>query len=93
MNRFDEVLLRCHDRVDRLVGFGGLVEHGRVLFDRSRLRRRSRNDADRLKKYLARYGLDFPAVHDGADPLIEQKSGSPGGAYRSEVRDEPWAIV
>ena len=37
---------------------------GRRLFDVSRLERRSRNDADRLKKYLARFGLNWAAVND-----------------------------
>ncbi len=32
---------------------------GRVLFAASRARRTSRNDADRLRKYLARFGLSF----------------------------------
>lgn len=35
---------------------------GRVLFDRSLARRRSVNDADRLRKYLARFGLDWATV-------------------------------
>jgi transcriptional regulatory protein RtcR len=33
-----------------------------VLFDRSRARKQSVNDADRLRKYLARFGLDWQAV-------------------------------
>ena len=36
---------------------------GRVLFSRSLARRTTRNDADRLRKYLARFGLDFEAIH------------------------------
>ena len=35
---------------------------GRSLFSVSRERRTTRNDADRLKKYLARFGLDWAAV-------------------------------
>jgi transcriptional regulatory protein RtcR len=35
---------------------------GRALFAESRKRKASSNDADRLKKYLARFGLSFPAV-------------------------------
>lgn len=39
-----------------------LSEAGRTLFAASRARRASRNDADRLRKYLARFGLDWEAV-------------------------------
>ena len=35
---------------------------GRILFDQSRQRRRSTNDADRLRKYLARFGLEFSRI-------------------------------
>jgi transcriptional regulatory protein RtcR len=38
---------------------GSLSEAGRRLFAASRERRASTNDADRLRKYLARFGLDF----------------------------------
>ena len=36
-----------------------LSEAGRALFAASRARRSSSNDADRLRKYLARFGLDW----------------------------------
>lgn len=36
-----------------------LSEAGRLLFSVSRSRRRSANDADRLRKYLARFGLSW----------------------------------
>ncbi|PIE24720.1 MAG: transcriptional regulator [Planctomycetota bacterium] len=39
-----------------------LSEAGRTLFQASRLRKKSGNDADRLRKYLARFGLDFAAL-------------------------------
>jgi transcriptional regulatory protein RtcR len=35
---------------------------GRALFARSRAQRTTRNDADRLRKYLARFGLDFESI-------------------------------
>lgn len=35
---------------------------GRALFDRSRARKQSVNDADRLRKYLARFGLEWSGV-------------------------------
>jgi transcriptional regulatory protein RtcR len=39
-----------------------LSDAGRRLFDKSRLQRTVVNDADRLRKYLGRYGLDWDAV-------------------------------
>jgi len=39
-----------------------LSEAGRTLFAKSRVRRSSVNDADRLRKYLARFGLDWETV-------------------------------
>jgi transcriptional regulatory protein RtcR len=41
-----------------------LSEAGRTLFSASRSRRSSSNDADRLRKYLQRYGLDWAAMQD-----------------------------
>jgi len=39
-----------------------LSEAGRTLFAASRQQRTSTNDADRLRKYLAKFGLDWAAV-------------------------------
>ena len=39
-----------------------LAEAGRVLFAASRARRRTQNDSDRLRKYLAKFGLDWQAI-------------------------------
>ena len=39
-----------------------LAEAGRALFAVSRLKRGSLNDSDRLKKYLARFGLDWEGI-------------------------------
>ncbi|WP_206524226.1 RNA repair transcriptional activator RtcR [Lujinxingia sediminis] len=39
-----------------------LSEAGRELFAHSRTLRKSRNDADRLRKYLQKFGLDFDAI-------------------------------
>lgn len=44
-----------------------LSEAGRKLFSASRQRKGSANDADRLRKYLARYGLDWRAI-SGVSP-------------------------
>jgi transcriptional regulatory protein RtcR len=60
---FDRVQLAETIRVCR--GSRSLSEAGRTLFAASRLRRSSANDADRLKKYLARFGLDWAGVSAG----------------------------
>jgi transcriptional regulatory protein RtcR len=39
-----------------------LSEAGRVLFDASRGRKTTANDADRLRKYLARFGLEWSQI-------------------------------
>ncbi|MEO0463777.1 MAG: RNA repair transcriptional activator RtcR [Pseudomonadota bacterium] len=39
-----------------------LSEAGRSLFARSREQRKSTNDADRLRKYLAKFGLDWAQI-------------------------------
>ena len=39
-----------------------ISEAGRQLFDHSRTQKATPNDADRLRKYLARFGLDWAAV-------------------------------
>ena len=57
---FDRVQLAETIRVCR--ASRSLSEAGRTLFAASRLRRSSANDADRLRKYLARFGLDWAAV-------------------------------
>jgi transcriptional regulatory protein RtcR len=45
---------------------GSLSAAGRTLFAASRAQKTSANDADRLRKYLARFGLDWQAVADGS---------------------------
>lgn len=63
IDRFDRVQLALAIRVCQ--GAPTLSEAGRRLFDRSRERRASVNDADRLRKYLARYGLTFEGLRGG----------------------------
>ncbi len=60
LDRFDRVQLA--DVLHVCAESATLSEAGRTLFAASRARRRSRNDADRLRKYLARFGLSFEAV-------------------------------
>ena len=43
-----------------------LAEAGRQLFAVSMGKKRSTNDTDRLRKYLARFGLDWQAIHGRA---------------------------
>src|SRR5690606_3961836 len=59
------------DRVDRVQLADGLAvcrqsrstaDAGRVLFAQSRAKKQSVNDADRLRKYLARFGLSWADV-------------------------------
>ena len=57
---FDRVQLAETIRVCRTSR--SLSEAGRTLFAASRARRSSANDADRLRKYLARFGLDWATV-------------------------------
>ena len=59
---FDRVQLAEAIRVCR--SSRSLSEAGRTLFAVSRLRRTSANDADRLRKYLGRFGLDWSIVRD-----------------------------
>ncbi|WP_157217141.1 RNA repair transcriptional activator RtcR [Flavisphingomonas formosensis] len=57
---FDRVQLAETIRVCR--ASRSLSEAGRALFAVSLARRTSANDADRLRKYLARFDLDWPAL-------------------------------
>ena len=43
-----------------------LSDAGRTLFAVSRAQRSSTNDADRLRKYLARFDLDWERVRSAA---------------------------
>jgi transcriptional regulatory protein RtcR len=60
---FDRVQLEEVVRVCRRSR--SLSEAGRALFRASRARRSSSNDADRLRKYLQRYGLDWSLIANG----------------------------
>ena len=54
--QLEDVLAVC--RVSRT-----LSEAGRVLFAESRKKKESSNDTDRVRKYLARFGLELADVH------------------------------
>ncbi len=64
LDRFDRVQLA--DVLQVCSRATSLSEAGRTLFAESRKRKKSSNDADRLRKYLARYDLDFGDVQNSA---------------------------
>lgn len=64
LDRFDRLQLEAVIRICRQSR--SLSDAGRQLFDQSRLQRSVVNDADRLRKYLQRFGLDWEAVSGGA---------------------------
>jgi transcriptional regulatory protein RtcR len=62
LDRFDkaqlaEVVLACREA-------SSLSEAGRLLFAVSRTQKKTSNDADRLRKYLARFELDYQKIKD-----------------------------
>jgi transcriptional regulatory protein RtcR len=60
IDRFDQVQLEEVVRTCRSAR--SLSDAGRILFAASRAARRTTNDADRLRKYLARFGLSLQAI-------------------------------
>jgi transcriptional regulatory protein RtcR len=60
LDRFDRVQLA--DVLTVCAASPSLSAAGRTLFAASRQDKRSHNDADRLRKYLARFGLRFEAI-------------------------------
>jgi transcriptional regulatory protein RtcR len=62
LDRFDRVQLE--DVLHACRSATSLSSAGRLLFDRSRERKRSANDADRLRKYLARFDLDWSGLKE-----------------------------
>ena len=60
LDAFDVPQLACVIRLCR--SSSTLSEAGRRLFASSRLTKATSNDADRLRKYLARFGLDWRGV-------------------------------
>ncbi|NVJ03308.1 sigma 54-interacting transcriptional regulator [Myxococcus sp. AM009] len=60
LDRFDRVQLA--DVLSACRASRSLSDAGRVLFAQSRAQKKSVNDADRLKKYLARFGLTWADV-------------------------------
>ncbi|HEY3445242.1 MAG TPA: RNA repair transcriptional activator RtcR [Myxococcales bacterium] len=66
LDLFDQVQLAAVLQVCRTSA--SMSEAGRTLFARSRQAKTSSNDADRLRKYLARFGYDWAAASSGRPP-------------------------
>ena len=66
LDRFERVQLA--DALDVCRQSRTLSEAGRILFAASRERRKQANDADRLRKYLRRFGLQWSEVEQAAQP-------------------------
>jgi transcriptional regulatory protein RtcR len=66
LDLFDRLQLESVLRVARRCR--SLSEAGRALFARSRDRKAAPNDADRLRKYLARFGVRWEQIRPAADP-------------------------
>ncbi|MFZ4575773.1 MAG: RNA repair transcriptional activator RtcR [Phycisphaerales bacterium] len=66
LDRFDRVQLAEVLRV--CANARSLSEAGRELFAASRAKKSTTNDADRLRKYLARFGLDFDQARTSSTP-------------------------
>ncbi|MDO5086268.1 MAG: RNA repair transcriptional activator RtcR [Comamonadaceae bacterium] len=64
LDLFDRLQLQAVLRVCRAAS--SLSAAGRQLFQASRLHKQNPNDADRLRKYLARHGLQWAALHADA---------------------------
>ncbi len=60
LDEFDVMQLRSVIAVCRAQA--SLSDAGRILFNVSRTQRSVINDADRLRKYLLKYGLDWDTV-------------------------------
>lgn len=67
MDLFDMVQLQAVTRICR--ASSSLSEAGRKLYAASRKRRKAINDADRLRKYLAKFDLDWESIR-GATQII-----------------------
>lgn len=75
IDRFDHVQLAETIRVFR--NSRSLSEAGRMLFTASHARRSKANDADRLRKYLGRFALDWAAGCRSDDCLRDISATSP----------------
>jgi len=75
LDLFDQVQLAFVIRICQ--ESASLSEAGRKLFAATREKRKTANDADRLRKYLARFDLDWPTVrraNGGGSNVVERGS-------------------
>lgn len=70
MDRFERVQLE--DVLQVCAESASLSEAGRALFAASRQQKSSSNDADRLRKYLARHGLTWEDLRTRSAPLTSR---------------------
>jgi len=80
LDRFDAVQLAEVIHVCR--ESDSLADAGRRLFQVSRTQRSSRNDSDRLRKYLLRFDLDWRAVNAPVRDAREAPRAQPGSNPR-----------
>jgi transcriptional regulatory protein RtcR len=66
IDEFDRLQLKEVVRVCR--SCASLSDAGRRLFGVSRTRKAAANDADRLRKYLGRFGLDWKTIKAESQP-------------------------
>lgn len=78
LDPFDRVQLAFVVEVCR--SSASLSDAGRILFAASRARRQSTNDADRLRKYLARWGLDWAGVRQAAQSALRLDTSAANAA-------------
>lgn len=69
LDLFDRVQLERVVEVCR--GSASLSDAGRTLFAVSRQGKKQPNDADRLRKYLARFGLDWEEIRGAGNGLLD----------------------
>ncbi len=65
LDLFDRAQLECV--LDVCQASASLSEAGHTLFAVSRQSKKRPNDADRLRKYLVRFGLDWEAVRQALE--------------------------
>lgn len=75
IDAFDRAQLAAVIRICRTSP--SLSAAGRTLFAISRAEKASQNDADRLRKYLARFGLDWAAVQTTSDSANVRSPDTP----------------
>ncbi len=71
IDEFDRLQLKEIVRVCR--SCTTLSEAGRRLFGVSRTRKAASNDADRLRKYLVRFGLDWKTIKGGSHAALTKR--------------------